>query len=126
MKLLLDTNALLWLLAGDRRLSERARRKIESASEITISEVSLWEISTKISIGKLKPIPTLLDTVRDLGFRRLNISNAALGIYESLPFIHRDPFDRMLVAQALSEDMHVLTSDDLLKDYGVKLIKATI
>ncbi len=121
MRILLDTNALLWLLNDDPRLSSAARVVIEDASEILISEISLWEISIKVSIGKLAPIPSLLTVIRDLGFRRLNIKNDYLARYETLPFIHRDPFDRMLIAQALSEDITILTSDDIFKDYGVKV-----
>lgn len=124
MKVLLDTNALLWLLSDDVRLSQTSRKVIESASEILVSEVSLWEIAIKISIGKLEPIPGLHDTVRNLGFRRLSISDKNLKIYEALPLIHRDPFDRMLVAQALCEDTALLTSDSFLKDYGVKIVTA--
>ncbi|MGI9027606.1 MAG: type II toxin-antitoxin system VapC family toxin [Candidatus Saccharimonadales bacterium] len=122
MRILLDTNALLWLLSDDTRLSPSARSIIEGASEILVSEVSLWEISIKISIGKLQAIPTLHNIVRDLGFRRLNMQDKHLLGYESLPLIHRDPFDRMLVAQALSEDVSLLTSDTMLGDYGVKII----
>lgn len=122
MKILLDTNALLWLLADDERLSASARAIIERASEILVSEASLWEISIKISIGKLQPIPELHNTIRNLGFRRLNIRDDYLLEYERLPLVHRDPFDRMLVAQALVEGASLLTSDDMLEDYGVKLI----
>jgi PIN domain nuclease of toxin-antitoxin system len=123
MRLLLDTNSLLWLLSDDKRLSQSARTAIEKAQEIMISEVSLWETSIKISIGKLSPIPELLDTVNNLGFRRLNMSDANLKIYETLPLIHRDPFDRMLVAQAKTENAALVTSDGFLEEYGIKIIK---
>jgi PIN domain nuclease of toxin-antitoxin system len=124
MKLLLDTNALLWLLADDRRLAPAARQIIETADEITISEISLWEISIKINIGKLQPIPELLDTVKELGFKRIHLSDKHLRAYEKLPLLHRDPFDRMLVAQARTENLILLTSDTFLKDYGVKILPA--
>jgi PIN domain nuclease of toxin-antitoxin system len=123
MKVLLDTNALLWLLADDHRLSPSARQKIENASEILISEASLWEIAIKISIKKLSPIPGLHETVRDLGFKRLHLEDAYLLIVQALPMVHRDPFDRMLVAQALSEEVPLVTSDIFLKDYGVAIIQ---
>ena len=71
MKILLDTNTLLWLLNNDKKLTSKARQAIMNAQEIAISEVSLWEISIKVSISKLEPIPELLDTIRDLGFRHL-------------------------------------------------------
>jgi PIN domain nuclease of toxin-antitoxin system len=122
MKVLLDTNALLWLLEDDPRLSQAARRAIESASKVIISEVSLWEISIKISIGKLQPVPELLDTVLNLGFNRMNLRDSDLKAYETLPLIHRDPFDRMLVVQALSEGASLITSDAKLKEYGVEVV----
>lgn len=124
MRILLDTNALLWLLGDDKRLSSSARAAIESASEILISEVSLWEISIKINIGKLNPIAGIYETIENLGFRRLHIKDSHLAKYESLPLIHRDPFDRMLVTQALTEKLTLLTSDEILKEYGVKIILA--
>ena len=121
MKLLLDTNALLWLLKGDSRLAPTARQVIEKAQEIAVSEVSLWEISIKINIGKLQPVPELLNTVKELGFRRLSLSDKHLQAYESLPLLHRDPFDRMLVAQSSTEHLTLLTSDTFLKAYGIKV-----
>jgi PIN domain nuclease of toxin-antitoxin system len=124
LTILLDTNALLWLLADDLRLSEAARRQLKSVSQIAISEVSLWEISIKISVGKLKPIPELLDTIRDLRFLRLNISEQALRSYDALPLLHRDPFDRLLVAQSLANDASLLTSDTFLSEYGINVISA--
>ena|ERR1035437_3848902 len=122
MKLLLDTNALLWLLNDDRRLAPRARQIIENSQGIAVSEVSLWEISIKVSIGKLQSVPELLDTVRDLGFRRLSLSDEHLRFYETLPLLHRDPFDRMLVAQASIEGMSLLTSDSFLDSYGISVV----
>jgi PIN domain nuclease of toxin-antitoxin system len=122
MRLLLDTNALLWLLNDDSRLAPTARQIIKDSEEIAISEVSLWEISIKISIGKLQPVPELLDTIHALGFRRLAMKDEYLKCYETLPLLHRDPFDRMLVAQAGVEGSSLLTSDTFLKDYGIRVI----
>jgi PIN domain nuclease of toxin-antitoxin system len=122
VKLLLDTNVLLWLLGDDDRLGQSARRAIQDAQEIAVSEASLWEISIKISIGKLAPIPKLLETIRSLGFRRLSFSDPYLHAYESLPLIHRDPFDRMLVAQAKVEKSALVTSDSFLSSYDVKVV----
>jgi PIN domain nuclease of toxin-antitoxin system len=124
MRILLDTNALLWMLEDDKRLSSSARAAIESASEMLVSEISLWEISIKINICKLAPIVGLHKIIQDLGLRRLNIKDSYLAKYETLPLIHRDPFDRMLVAQALTEKSTLLTSDDILKEYGVNIIFA--
>lgn len=125
MKILLDTNALLWLLSDDTRLVRPARQKIENAQEIVVSEASLWEISIKISIGKLKPVPKLFSTINDLGFRRISLEDEHLLRYEKLPLLHRDPFDRMLVAQAKAEGLALLTSDIFLKNYGVRVINAS-
>ena len=125
MKLLLDTNALLWLLKDDSRLAPAARLVVKNAQEIAVSEVSLWEISIKVSIGKLRPIPELLDTVHELGFRRLSLKDEYLRFYETLPMIHRDPFDRMLVSQASLEGLSLLTSDTFLKSYNIQVIDAT-
>lgn len=122
MKLILDTNALLWLLDDDQRLGMSARQTIEGAQEIAVSEASLWEISIKISIAKLAPIPELLDTIRSLRFRRLSLADNYLRAFETLPMLHRDPFDRMLVAQASVERYALLTSDTFLEQYGITVI----
>lgn len=121
---MLDTNALLWLLNDDVKLSAAARGAIKSASEIVISEVSLWEVSIKVNVGKIAPIPSLLKTVQALDFRRLNMKDDHLIEYEALPLIHRDPFDRMLIAQAVVEDLTILTSDNLFSQYDVKILNA--
>ena len=125
MNLLLDTKALLWMLQDDERLGPKARQSIENAHSISISEVSLWEISIKISIGKMQPIPELLGTIRDLGFRRLSLSDDHLRKYEALPLHHRDPFDCMLLAQASIEGLAFVTSDTFLEKYGIHVISTT-
>jgi PIN domain nuclease of toxin-antitoxin system len=121
MRVLLDTNALLWLLKDDSHLSPTARQLIEQAEEIAVSEVSLWEISIKININKLQPIPELLNIVKELGFRRLSLSDKHLRAYESLPMLHRDPFDRMLVAQSSEENLTLVTSDTFLEKYSIQV-----
>lgn len=124
MNILLDTNALLWLLSDDDKLNKNARQTISDAANIAISEVSLWEITIKISISKLRPIPELPIVLQELGFKRLSIKDEYLTRYETLPLLHRDPFDRMLVAQAAVDNLTLITSDTFLKDYGIKVIKA--
>lgn len=121
MRLLLDTNALLWLLNDDIRLTKATRLIITHAQEIAVSEVSLWEIAIKISIGKLGPIPGIYEIITLLGFERLQMSDACLERYISLPMIHRDPFDRMLIAQAAEHGLTAVTSDTVFKDYGIKV-----
>ena len=124
MRVLLDTNALLWLLDGDDRLGPTARRVVTDAERLVVSVVSLWEVAIKVSIGKLLPIPGFYDTVGRSGLDRLDITDAHLRTLEALPAVHRDPFDRLLVGQALAEGLTVLTSDDVFASYGVGVVEA--
>ncbi|MGL4174809.1 MAG: type II toxin-antitoxin system VapC family toxin [Dermatophilaceae bacterium] len=124
MALLLDTNALLWLLDGDERFGSSARTAVEAADGLVVSVASLWEIAIKVSLGKLEPVPALPDALTDLGFTRLDIADTHLSVLQSLPFHHRDPFDRLLVSQAMAESMTVLTSDSALARYAVHVIDA--
>lgn len=126
MHVLLDTNALLWLLGGDERLGPDARRSVETAETLVVSVASLWEIAIKISIGKLGPITGLYATVRDLGLDRLDITDAHLVALASLPLHHRDPFDRLLVCQARTGGLTVLTADERFAAYGVAVIDARL
>lgn len=115
---------LLWLLDGDQRLGPEARRAVEAADVLAVSVASLWEISIKISIGRLGPLDGLLPAVRDLGFERLDIRDEHLTALQALPLRHRDPFDRLLIAQALTGGLTVLTSDDVFTGYGIPVIDA--
>ena len=119
MRLLLDTDALLWLLAGDPRLGTQARQEVEAAAELVVSAASLWEIAIKVSIGKLAALPGLPAVLAEAGVRRLGIEDEHLRRLESLPWHHRDPFDRLLVAQAQAEALTVLTADPAFGDYAV-------
>lgn len=123
-RLLLDTNALLWLLAGDDRLGRSARRTVETAADLWVSVASLWEIAITVSLGKLDPVPDLGETVRSLGLARLEIADTHLAVLERLPFHHRDPFDRLLVSQATAEGLTLLTADRELSAYDVPLVDA--
>ncbi len=124
MRALLDTNALLWLLDGDERLGSAARDTVESADNLIISVASLWEIAVKVSIGKLAPIAGLHGAVLDLGFERLAILDEHLFALQTLPLLHRDPFDRLLVCQALVGELTVLTADEMFAPYGVTVLDA--
>ena len=124
MRALLDTNALLWLLGGDDRLGHQARETTESADTLAVSIASLWEVAIKVSIGRLAPIPGLRAAVRDLGFERLGITDEHLATLETLPLHHRDPFDRLLICQALADGLTVLTADDTFAVYGVPVVDA--
>jgi len=124
LRLLLDTHALLWWLIGDDALSPVAREAIaDPANEIFVSAASAWEIATKYRIGRL-PEATLIaadirGTIAEQGFAVLPITIHHGQIAGSLPGIHKDPFDRMLVAQALSADMAIISSDEILGAYGI-------
>ncbi|MGL5930247.1 MAG: type II toxin-antitoxin system VapC family toxin [Dermatophilaceae bacterium] len=124
MALLLDTNALLWLLDGDERLGSSARTAVEAADGLVVSVASLWEIAIKVSLGKLEPVPALPDALTGLEFTRLDIADTHLAVLQSLPLHHRDPFDRLLVSQATAEGMAILTSDRAFGRYPVDVVDA--
>ena len=125
MMLLLDTQMVLWSMFDDAKLPAAARQKIANASAIYVSAVSLWEIGMKASAGKLK-LPAAMDDLE----ARLEAANAvplaltwshAVRSYDIAAF-HPDPFDRLLLAQAVSEPLHLLTIDESLKSYSSLVI----
>jgi PIN domain nuclease of toxin-antitoxin system len=124
--LLLDTHALLWWLAGDTRLSEHARAAIQKARVVHVSAVSTWEIAIKTQLGKLPGGELLLaelpHTLEAQGFTELVIGGRDAHMAGLLPRHHRDPFDRMLVAQSLRLGLPLVSNDPLLMPYGVTLI----
>ena len=127
MKLLFDTHALLWLIDGDDRLSDTARQVyLDRANDLYVSAASMWEIGIKIGIGKLTLAEGWSTAIaREMeanAIRSLPIELAHCARLSSLPFHHRDPFDRMLVAQALIEGMALLTADHALTAYEVDCI----
>lgn len=127
MRLLLDTHALLWWLDGSRRLSRKARAAIgDEANSVFVSAASAWEITTKARLGKL---PGAVDVAADVagcvagqGFSAMDITIPHAQRAGRLPGDHRDPFDRMLVAQAHLEDLPVVSDDDVFDGYGVTRI----
>ena len=125
--LLLDTHVLLWWLAGDRRLSAKALDAIgDEANEIFVSAASTWEIATKIQIGTLAA-PTLAGggitrAIAAQGFETLAISAGHGERAGSLPGAHRDPFDRMLIAQAQAEAMAIVSNRSVFDEFGVTRI----
>jgi PIN domain nuclease of toxin-antitoxin system len=127
VKLLLDTHTALWFLAGDPRLSARARTEIEDlANERLFSIASAWEIAIKASLGKLELSAPFEDLVpgqlRANGIKLLPLEPEHLSDLITLPFHHRDPFDRLLVAQALAEGAVLVSTDPLLDHYPIKRI----
>jgi PIN domain nuclease of toxin-antitoxin system len=127
VKLLLDTHAFLWFIGGDARLPPSARRRIADAgNEKFLSIASVWEMAIKVSLRKLELQDTLRDVVdhgaSDNGIALLAVSkNHAIRVAE-LPWHHRDPFDRLLAAQALEEALTVVARDATFDTYGVRRV----
>jgi PIN domain nuclease of toxin-antitoxin system len=119
MRLLLDTRIYLWWLADHPSLSKAARNLIVDATDVYVSSASIWEASIKTGIGKLDAdVDELADEISNSGFLELPITAKHAAAVRALPDIHRDPFDRILVAQALCEPLRFLTNDSLLKGYS--------
>ena len=124
--LLLDTHVWLWWNAGDRRLGKRARSAIQAAQEVYFSVASAWEIALKVELGKLE-LPENGDIVTELaqdGFRPLSIELKHVLRVATLPRIHRDPFDRLLVCQAREDNLTLLTADPVFSRYDVPVRSA--
>lgn len=127
MRLLLDTHTLLWFALGDERCSGKARQLIEDpANEKWVSPASHWELAIKIALGKYE-VPGLFENfvraaVDDNGFSTLAILPKHTGFLINLPRHHRDPFDRLLIAQAMAESMHVVSADEAFDAYLVKRV----
>ena len=124
MRLLLDTHAMYWYIAGDAQLSATARKLIQDeANEVLISPVSYWEIAIKVSLGKWKLNRTyeeLIDVALiQYRFGVLPILPTHTAKVIELPFHHKDPFDRLLIAQALAENLSIVANDPALDAYGV-------
>jgi len=118
MQILLDTHLYIWWLKDDHQLSKQARTKITNADVVYVSSVSIWEAAIKIQLGKLDAkIHELVEAIEQEGFVELPLHAKQTALITKLPDIHRDPFDRMLIAQAMSEPLRFLTSDALLKKY---------
>jgi PIN domain nuclease of toxin-antitoxin system len=126
LKLLLDTHALLWALIAPARLSPTAADAIEDgANEIFVSVVSAWEIEIKRAKGRLPISVPLQDALAEQRFKTLPVTLPYVLAVESLPRRHRDPFDRMLIAQAQLEGMTLVTSDREVRHYPVATLPAS-
>lgn len=125
MRLLLDTQIVLWQLQGSRPLGKHALGAVERASELQFSVVSFAEIGIKAAVGKLVVPDDLHDHVLGSGLRILGLSaDHGLGVAR-LPLHHRDPFDRLLIAQARHEGLTIVTADARFADYDVPLVEAS-
>lgn len=118
MRVLLDTHILLWTLSDDPRLSSKARKLIENAAEIYVSAATFWEMAIKVGLGKLK---VDLDDIREYclesGFVELPITSEHAIAVKDLEHHHKDPFDRLIVAAAVSEPMRLITADPQVAQY---------
>ena len=125
MRILVDTQALLWWLMDSERLGAKARR-IFTSEEPVVSPVVLWEIAIKASLGKLSADASEVSRViAEQGLERLGISDRHMINLQTLPLHHRDPFDRMLIAQCKAEAMPLLTSDAKIACYGIAILDST-
>jgi len=127
MKVLLDTHAFLWLITDEDRLSENARQTfLNTENSLFFSAASLWEICIKKSLGKITLKDGWFQTIQQEleinTIQWLPIEMTHCAEVTELPFYHRDPFDRMLIAQAIVEEMKLLSRDSRLADYAIELI----
>jgi len=124
VRLLLDTHLVLWAMQDSAQLSADARRLMRAANAVYVSAASLWEISIKAGLGKLSiDIEELEDKLDEAGFVLLAITCQHVVQLHKLPMHHRDPFDRMLVAQAMAEPLRLLTCDAALASYSDLVVR---
>ena len=123
MKLLLDTHIFLWCISEPDRLAADQRRQIESlANTVYVSAISVAEIAIKASLGKLTVAFDPNEEIRAAGFEPLHFTGRDAARLQTLPFHHRDPFDRMLIAQALIEGLTLVTDDEIIPRYAVPIL----
>jgi PIN domain nuclease of toxin-antitoxin system len=127
VKLLLDTHTFLWAVAAPRKMSARAATALRNRSnDLHLSAASVWEMAIKHSLGKLEtdiPLSDLVAQGREkIQLRLLDMTTAHAVSVEALPFHHKDPFDRLLIAQALWEEMTIVSADGRFDSYGVKRV----
>jgi PIN domain nuclease of toxin-antitoxin system len=123
VNLLLDTHVLIWWDEG-RRLTQAARQAIETADTVYVSAASAWEVAIKIGLGRLRPARTVEQAAEESGFLELPITFRHAERVAGLPAHHRDPFDRLLVAQAELEGLTLVTRDPVFERYAVECIGA--
>ena len=124
MRLLLDTHVVLWQLSGERELSQSAVAAIAAADDLLFSVVSFAEIGIKAAVGKLVVPPDLQAKITDAGVRSLALAAAHGLAVAQLPTHHRDPFDRLLIAQAMTEGLTLVTADANFAAYDVPIVAA--
>lgn len=124
MRYLLDTHTLLWYFQNDENLTQKVREIIDR-EECYVSLISIWEIAIKQSIGKLKyskSIREIVELISKAGFNLINFSDEECDLIKQLPFYHKDPFDRMLIAQAKLKELVILSKDEFIPKYPVDVV----
>jgi PIN domain nuclease of toxin-antitoxin system len=124
MTLLLDTHIVLWWLTDDTTLAADIKDRLDHEPDVYVSAATIWEVAIKQAIGKIAEPADLPERIRQSGFRELPITFEHATQAGRLPLIHRDPFDRMLVAQARSEDLTLVTRDAEIQKYEVSVLVA--
>ncbi|MEM9298683.1 MAG: type II toxin-antitoxin system VapC family toxin [Bacteroidota bacterium] len=122
-RILIDTNVLIWWFRNDRRLTKSLISIIQQ-SNVAVSIISYWEILIKMQIGKLEMPLKFMEAMEDSSFELLNLELSHLNYLTNLDLYHRDPFDRIIIAQAISENLSIITSDSTFEKYPVNIIKA--
>lgn len=124
MKILLDTHALIWWSGDRERLAAEVIEDIERATSVFVSPISAYEMELKFQLGKLPGVahllPILTQYMREMMFHELPLTLRQTSLAGQLPLHHRDPFDRMLIAQAIAEDLTIVSNEELFDSYGVR------
>jgi PIN domain nuclease of toxin-antitoxin system len=124
MRLLADTQIVYWFFHEPEKLPPAARRHLDAASAVYISAASVWEIAIKVRLGKMKADPQrLVERIEASNMRDLPVFSRHTMLVSELPLLHADPFDRLLIAQAISEPLHLLTTDSRMKQYSELVIQ---
>lgn len=124
MRLLLDTHIFLWVTMDSPQLTLKARQLIEGADEVYVSAVSVWEVAIKARLGRLQAdARELAEAIEPSGFRELPVTATHAAGVGQLPLHHHDPFDRLLVAQALAEPLRLVTADAVLAQYSDLILR---
>jgi PIN domain nuclease of toxin-antitoxin system len=119
VRILLDTHAFLWLVSDSPRLTSQAKTLIKNAEKVFVSSATIWEISIRVRLGKLKADPDeLIEEMQKNGFDELPVYARHAKEVAKLPLHHGDPFDRLLIAQAKAEILHLVTNDSQLAPYS--------
>jgi PIN domain nuclease of toxin-antitoxin system len=123
-RLLLDAHTVVWWDSDSPALGDKARSAIQGASSVYVSAASEWELAIKAALGKVTLRRTLLEAARDAGFEPLAITFEHVQAVRRLKPVHKDPFDRLLVAVALTEELTLVSSDPILARYPIRVIEA--